>query len=234
LKKKGNYQEALDYYFEALVIREKLIGKTHPDTTNTCGYIGNVYNAQKNYPKAFEYYMKAASIGNNADAQYIVARMYINGKGTDKDEEEAFVWLNKSAKQGYKDSMYGLGWMYGSGKGVEKDYSKAIEWYQKAAEQGYENAYNGLAWNLHLTGRYKEALPWAEKAVAAFPETPYVIDTLASVYQDLGRYDESLEQFELCLKLKKEQNASEERIHETETKIASLKELMKNGGVSEQ
>ena len=112
-------------------------------------------------------------------------------------------------------------------KGTEQDYEKAIELYKKSAEQGYKEAFNGLAWTYHLMGKYEEALPWAEKAVEAFPETPYIIDTLASVYQDLGRYDEALEQFELCLKLQKEQGATEKSIQETEAKIAELKELMK-------
>ena len=75
-------------------------------------------------------------------------------------------------------------------------------------------------------GKYEEALPWAEKAVEAFPQNPNIIDTLAIVYQDLGRYDEAMEQFELCLKLCKEQEDSED-IHETEAKITELKELMK-------
>lgn len=119
--------------------------------------------------------------------------------------------------------------MYANGCGTEQNYEKAIEWYKKSAENGYKKAYNGIAWTLHLSGRYEEALPWAEKAVAAFPETPYIIDTLASVYQDLGRYDEALEEFELCLKLKHEQNESDDSIHQTEEKIATLKELMKNG-----
>ena len=66
----------------------------------------------------------------------------------------------------------------------------------------------------------------AEKAVEAFPNNPDYIDTLASVYQDLGRYDEALEQFELCLKLYKEQENSE-GINRTEAKITELKELMK-------
>jgi tetratricopeptide (TPR) repeat protein len=105
--------------------------------------------------------------------------------------------------------------------------------YKKSAEQGYKEAFNGLAWTYHLLGKYEEALPWAEKAIAAFPNTPYIIDTLASVYQDLGRYDDALEQFELCLKLYKEQENSE-GINKTDTKIAELKELMKNGGVPEQ
>ena len=76
-------------------------------------------------------------------------------------------------------------------------------------------------------GKYEDALPWAEKAVVASPNNPEIIDTLATVYQGLGRYDEAMEQFELCLKLKKEQEASEESIHETEEKIGELKALMK-------
>lgn len=104
----------------------------------------------------------------------------------------------------------------------------ALEYYTKAAEQGDEYAYNQVAWVFHLNEKYEEALPWAEKAVVAFPGNPNIIDTLATVYQDLGRYNESLEQFELCLKLKKEQGATEESIHETEEKIEEMKKIMKN------
>ena len=142
---------------------------------------------------------------------------------------EILEFYSKAAEGGYSVAQNNLGWMYANGCGTEQNYEKAIEWYKKSAENGYKKAYNGIAWTLHLSGRYEEALPWAEKAVAAFPETPYIIDTLASVYQDLGRYDEALEEFELCLKLKHEQNESDDSIHQTEEKIATLKELMKNG-----
>jgi beta-glucosidase len=56
-----------------------------------------------------------------------------------------------------------------------------------------------------MTGKYNEALPWAEKAVKAYPGNSDIIDTLATVYQGLGQYDDALEQFNLCLKLQKEQ-----------------------------
>jgi len=72
----------------------------------------------------------------------------------------------------------------------------------------------------------EEALPWAEKAVRAFPENVYCIDTLASVYRGLGRYEEALNQLELCLKLMKEQNESEDIISKTEEKIKELKKRM--------
>jgi len=77
-------------------------------------------------------------------------------------------------------------------------------------------------------GKYKEALPWAEKAFAAFPEDTNNIDTLGCIYEDLGRNQEAIEQFELCLKLLKEQKGPEERIKETEEKISVLKEMMKS------
>ena len=74
--------------------------------------------------------------------------------------------------------------------------------------------------------KYEDALPWAEKATAAYPDNPGIIDTLATVYQGLGRYNEAMEQFELCLKLYKENEKSEEGIRSTEEKINKLKALM--------
>lgn len=116
------------------------------------------------------------------------------------------------------------------------DYDKALEYYKQAMDirgraLGKEHpntvqSYNDIAWTYHLLGKYKEALPWAEKAVASFPEHPEIIDTLATVYHGLDRYDEALEKFELCLKLKKEQGANEASIRETEEKIESLKQKL--------
>ena len=152
--------------------------------------------------------------------------MYENGYGVKQDNVIALEWYRKSAEQGNTTAQRNLGRMYLHGKGVYQDYSLAIEWYQKAAEQSYMPAYNEVAWTYHLLGKNEEALPWAEKAVAAYPQNPNIIDTLATVYQGLGRYTEALEQFELCLKLYKEQENSE-GIQRIEAKIAELKKLVK-------
>lgn len=58
------------------------------------------------------------------------------------------------------------------------------------------------------------------------PEDAEVIDTLATVYQSLGRYEEAMDQFLRCLKLKQEQNESDESIKKSQTKIAELMDLM--------
>jgi tetratricopeptide (TPR) repeat protein len=128
-------------------------------------------------------------------------------------------------------------WDYSTFLNYNAHYDKALEVYSrliKLCEESYGKEhpntawlYNQIAWTYHLMGKYEEALPWAEKAVDASPQNPGIIDTLATVYQGLGRYNEALVQFELCLKLKKEQDATEESIHETEAKIAELKNLMK-------
>jgi tetratricopeptide (TPR) repeat protein len=78
---------------------------------------------------------------------------------------------------------------------------------------------------------YEEALPWAEKAYKAFPDKTYAIDTLATVYQGLGRTEEALEMFELCLKIKEEQQMDDESLNETKDKIEKIKEIQQKGQV---
>ena len=58
--------------------------------------------------------------------------MYLNGRGVEKDEEKAFEWYEKSAKQNFAPAQSNLAWMYSNGIGVEKDEEKASEWYEKS------------------------------------------------------------------------------------------------------
>ena len=225
-KNRGDYDKALEYYKLALVIQEKVLGKEHPDTARSYGNIGLVYKNRGDYNKALEFYKKAAE-QDDAEAQCRLAFMYDNGQGTEQNYDKAIEWYRKAAEQGHARAQCNLGYLYEVGHGVEMDKTIAVEWYQKAAEQGYKPAYNELAWTYHLMGKYEEALPWAERAISVEPSDPAVIDTIATVYQGLGRYNEAMKQFKLCLKLRKEQNQKKEKIHETEVKIAELKDLMK-------
>ena len=106
---------------------------------------------------------------------------------------------------------------------VMKNYSRSVEWYSKAAENGDKLAYRDLAWCLYMNKEYEKALPWAEKAVKEYPEDHFGIYCLASIYQALGRKEEALSQFELCLKLEEEQQADGEMINETKDRIRELK-----------
>jgi tetratricopeptide (TPR) repeat protein len=217
---------------------EDFYGKEHPDTAGSYNNIGAVYYDLGNYDKALEYYKQALEIQEKvlskkhpytADSYNNVGIVYCKLANYDKALEyhkQALGIREIVLSKEHPDtasSYYIIGLVYYN----LDNYDKALYYLELAAEQGYELAYNQLAWTLHLMGKYNEALPWAEKAVEAYLDNPEIIDTLATVYQGLGRYDDALEQFELCLKLKKEQNASNESIHETEDKIATLKTLMK-------
>ena len=76
----------------------------------------------------------------SGEVQFLLGKMYFNGKGTTKDEAVAFKWLTKAAKQGYAKAQAGIGGCYFDGIGVEKDMSKAFEWFSKAADQGLAEA----------------------------------------------------------------------------------------------
>jgi len=221
----SDYNQALDFYLKASLISEENFGNEHQETLATYYKVGITYRRLGDLQSAYNYYRKAAEKGLR-EAQFKIGMMYGYGQGVPQNLPEAAEWLMKAAESGHAEAQYYLSIMYANGRGVEKDESKFLEWSTKSANQGYKKAYNNLAWTYHLMGRYDEALPWAEKAVKVFPQNPGIIDTLATVYQGLGRYNEAMEQFELCLKLKKEQGATEQSIQETEAKIAELKDKM--------
>ena len=53
--------------------------------------------------KPIEDIIKAAEQGD-ACTQYRIGMMYLNGEGVDKDQDVAYHWLLKSAKQGYAEA----------------------------------------------------------------------------------------------------------------------------------
>jgi tetratricopeptide (TPR) repeat protein len=58
----GDYPKALEFHLKALNIREKVLGKEHPDIAMSYNNIGSVFFFQGDYPKALEYLQKALSI----------------------------------------------------------------------------------------------------------------------------------------------------------------------------
>lgn len=172
---------------------------------------GDIYIIRGEYDKALEYYQKA-----------LVQRLKEPHKGKYPDPT---AYIYDDIGNAYSN--------LGENEKALENYQKALSIREKDFDPNHPmvaTSYNDIAWTYCLLGRYAEALPWAEKCVAACPLVPYFVDTLATAYQGLGRLEEALEQFELCLKLKIEQGSpqhTEESIQETETKIAQLKELMK-------
>ncbi len=90
----------------------------------------------KDYSTAFKQLLPLAEQGN-AQAQFIMSRIYINGFGVIEDYAEGMRWRLLAASQGLTmaynklGSQYTLGW-----GGVDKDLIEAAKWYSLSADQG--------------------------------------------------------------------------------------------------
>ena len=206
---------------------EQVLGINHSNTIELYYKIGSMFCDIKDYPHAVEWYAKGAECGYEY-AQCALAQMYQYGKGVKKNAAKAIEWYTKAAEKENEIALFELGEIYQYGQGVEVNHAKAAEWYTKAAEKGDELAYREVACCLYTIEEYDKALSWAEKAVKEYPEDHFGIYCLASIYQALGRKEEALSQYELCLKLEEEQQAGnemidDEMINETKDRIRELK-----------
>ena len=80
----------------------------------------------------------------DAEAQFYLGLMYVEGKGVLQNYQQAAYWLRKSAEQGDASAQYNIGFMYYNGQGVAQNYSEVMKWWHKAAEQGHAKAHYGL------------------------------------------------------------------------------------------
>lgn len=98
------------------------------------------------------------------DEVYLLAKMYMNGEGTQQNFYKAFEYLQYAANKGHTDAMCYLGVCYHEGTGVERNDSLAFIQFNKAANAGnawgqrcvaisYEDG-NGTAANLGVANRW--------------------------------------------------------------------------------
>ena len=100
----------------------------------------------------------------DADAQFNLGLMHVNGQGVPVDYSEGLKWYRLAAEQGDADAQFNLGLMYVNGQGVPLDYSEGVKWYRLAAEQGDADAQTNLGL-MHVNGQgvpvdYSEGVKW--------------------------------------------------------------------------
>ena len=85
--------------------------------------------------------MRPLADSGDADAQYNIGWMYLNGYGLRIDDSLALEWWQKASQQGHTDASFSIGMLYSLGEGeVTKDLDKAIDYYLLAVEDGHEDA----------------------------------------------------------------------------------------------
>ena len=112
---------------------------------------GKKHLENENYTEAMACFQKAADKGN-AEAEYNIADLYLNGLGVEEDLETSAEWLKKSAEKDYPEAQNMLAVMYYGGVGVPQDYEKAAKWAKRAATYDMVDAQYVLA-NLYIDGR---------------------------------------------------------------------------------
>lgn len=76
----------------------------------------------------------AASYFGDADAQYLLARLYLDGQGTAKDVRQGARWLGLAASKGQYQAQALLGAMLFSGEGVPRQAARGLMWLTLAKE----------------------------------------------------------------------------------------------------
>ncbi|RIB22159.1 kinase-like domain-containing protein [Gigaspora rosea] len=94
---------------------------------------------EKDEKKAFEYYMKAAELGNPT-AMNNVSLCYYYGTGVEINYQKSFEYCKRSADLGNAYGINEVGKRYRYGHGVDQDYNKAFEYYKKSVDMGADMA----------------------------------------------------------------------------------------------
>ena len=108
--------------------------------------LGNYYfviekenSKEANNKIALKWYEKAAE-SKLVESEYNVACFYMNGLGTDKNEEKAFEWYEKAAEQGHVESLLCVALCYEHGMGTNKDEEKAFNILKSLEDKNNLNA----------------------------------------------------------------------------------------------
>ncbi|MFO7604643.1 MAG: tetratricopeptide repeat protein, partial [Gammaproteobacteria bacterium] len=89
-----------------------------------------------NYPAAQRHWSPLAEQGD-ADAQYNMGLLFLNGRGVPQDERAAGEWFKKAARQGSADAQYNLGVLYYKGRGLARSSRDALLWWTVAADKSH-------------------------------------------------------------------------------------------------
>jgi hypothetical protein len=101
---------------------------------------------RKSYAEEAKVALQLAEEGD-ANAQSVIASMFMSGRGVKKDEAKGINWLAKSLAfpPDHPDFQVTLGKMYRQEQPLKQNYSKAMKLFQQAAAQGSVEAQYQIA-----------------------------------------------------------------------------------------
>ena len=167
-----------------------------PAQWNLGGCFAKGTGVARNEQEAVSWWRKAADQGN-LERQLRLGRILLFGDGVEKNEEEAFQWFRRAAERNNEHAFAWLGYCLATGTGTPRDEQESESFFSKIGRPAY--GFNEVAWGLFEAGRFSEALPFAERAVAAFRGDErfpvrgkiMILDTRAAILDALKRAEET-------------------------------------------
>jgi TPR repeat protein len=84
--------------------------------------------------RAVELFQYAASYFGDPNAQYHLARLYLEGTGVERDSRQAARWFNLAAEKGHHPAQALLGKLLINGEGVPRHRARGLMWLTIAKE----------------------------------------------------------------------------------------------------
>jgi hypothetical protein len=112
--------------------------------------------------------LRPLAVQGNANAQYNLGNMYMDGQGVPQNDAEAVKWFRRAADQDFVDAQSNLGAMYIDGRGVPQNHAEALRWLRLAAGRGDAEAQSNLG-NMYLKAdcvqqSFDDAMKWYRRA----------------------------------------------------------------------
>jgi TPR repeat protein len=115
--------------------------------------------------RAQELFQYAASTFGDPNAQYNLARIYLDGAGVAKDPRQAVGWLFLAAEKNHMESQALLGNLLFTGQGVPRQRARGLMYLTMAVEGAGDDAKN--AWVIELREKALKAASDADRQAAA-------------------------------------------------------------------
>ena len=227
----GNYPKALEFYTKALNIKEKVLGKEHPDIATSYYNIGSAYYYMGNYPKALEFYTKALNI-----REKVLGKEHPNTATSYNSIGSAYYYMGNYPKalelytkaldieervlgKNHPDTAFSYNDI-GSVYSTMGNYPKALEFHTKALNirekvLGKEHpntatSYNNIGNDYYYMGNYPKTLEFHTKALNIrekalgkdHPTTADSYNNIGNDYSDMGNYPKALEFHAKALNIK--------------------------------
>ena len=116
-------------------VEKKLMKRVAANDPDAMRQIGFMRFGGKEYNAAFEYFTKAAELGD-ADGHFLLSFAYGEGLGVEKDEERELYHLEEAAIRGHPSARYNLG----NHEARNERFERAVKHYIIAANLGFNDS----------------------------------------------------------------------------------------------